>query len=133
MSLTQGPGLSQGQAINIRIAAHANQIHDDGADSVTSDAVFKTIYTYTATADKTRVLHLEATAATFGHYRVKIGGTIVRERYTTGSEPNANFLFLEPRTLSDTEVLTVEFKPYRMLAGIASHATFTALEGYIGL
>lgn len=131
MSLTQGPGLSQGQAINIRIAAHQSPIHDQAAGSVTTDASYSVIYTYTSTDNRTRVLHVEASAGTFGHYRIKIDGIIVRELHTTGSIPNANFIFFEPRTLTDTQVLTVEFKPYRLRA--ASQATFTALEGYVGL
>ena len=133
MPISHGPGLSQGQAINIRPSAHENQIHDEGANTVTSAASYKTIYTYTSTDANTRVLQIEASAATFGHYRIKVDGSTIRERYTSGSDPNANFIFIEPRTLADTEVLTVEFKPYRMLTGVASHATFTALEGYIGL
>jgi len=132
MGLSQGPGLSQGNAINVRPSAHLDQLHTQASDTVTTTA-FEEIFTYTATADSTRILQLECSASTFGHYRIKVGATVVRERYTTGQEPTANFIFLEARTLANGGIISVEFKASRFIAGVASHTTFTSMEGYIGL
>lgn len=128
--ITHGPGLSN-SIRNVRQSAHANQIFAENADTVTT-ASFEEIFSYTSTDNETRITFLECSASTFGQYRVKVDGAIKRELYTTGSQPNAIFVFPEPRTLANAEEITVEFRAYRILPGIASHSTFVAMDGYIG-
>ena len=113
MPITQGPGLSPGQILNIRPSGHANPIFAENADTVTTTA-FEEIFSYTSTDDDTKVTFFECSASVFGQYRVKIDGDIKRELYSTGSNPNVVFVFTEPRYLQ------------------SSGTTFTAMDGYIG-
>lgn len=129
MPITLGPVLSS-VIEEERTAAHAIPVHQESSSNVTTAASFTEIFSYTATANDTRILQIESTAGTFGHYKVKIEGLTKRELRTTGSNPNAMFLFIEPQTLATGESITVEFQPFRLRA--ASQDTFVALEGYVG-
>lgn len=131
MPLTQGPGLSPGQILNIRPSGHANPIFSEASDTV-STTTFEEIFSYTSTDDDTKITFLECSASVFGQYRVKVNGVIKRELYSTGSNPNVVFVFPEPRPLSSGLDITVEFKAARFINGAATHSTFTAMDGYIG-
>lgn len=113
---------------NIAISAHPFQVFDQGSDTITT-ANFEEIYTYTSSDDKTFLINLDVTVSTQSVIRVKIDGDIIRERRISHSDRNTEFIFREPRPLTDGQVLTVEAKVERLIK--ASYTSFTSLEGYL--
>ena len=113
---------------NIAISGHPNQIYNQFADTLTT-TTFEQIFYYTSTDNNTKILLVETTGGTPSTFRVKINGTIIREKRSSPLEKNIIFSFLEHRPLASGSVITVEAKVDRLIQ--ASHDTFTSIEGYI--
>jgi hypothetical protein len=113
---------------NIAVSAHPDQIFDEGADTLTT-ASFENIYTYTSTDNKTKIIRVETTAEANAVFRVKINGTVKRQRRSSALEKNVVFEFGEHRSLASGDILTVEAKIETK--HVNSYDTFTSLEGYL--
>ena len=113
---------------SISIGAHPNQIFDETADTITT-AAFEEIYSYTSTADNTRIVLVECTVSTPSILQLKINGAIKRVLRTSPTERNIRFDFSEHRKLTNGQTLSVEAKVERLIK--ASYSSFTALEGYL--
>ena len=110
------------------VGAHASPIFSEFSDTLTTLA-YEPVFSYTSASLTMKVVQLVITASQPVNLRLKIGTTVIREARTSPLERNVTFLFMEHRSLSTGQVLSVEAQAERLI--ISPVLTFTAMEGYI--
>lgn len=114
---------------DIAISSHPNQIFTENTDTVSTTASTE-IFSYTSTSNNTRIMKIECTCDTSALFTAYIDGTSIRAKRSSPLDRNVSFDFLEHRTLSATEELTIEIVVDKITTN-APFNTFVSLEGYI--
>lgn len=113
---------------NTAVSSHPNQIFDESSDIITT-AGYEEIFSYTSASNLTRVISIESRVSTPSTFRVKINGSIKREKDSSPMDRSITFEFREHRKISSGDTITVEAKVDRFIH--TTYDTFTSLEGYL--
>ena len=114
----------------VNTLSNPNQFFAEASAEI-SLASYTTILTYTAISNGTNIKYAEITGGVTCTVRMTLNGTPIRIKRINSSCPNIEFLFTEPRTINNGDVITIECKPDKAVpAFMASSTFFASLQGF---
>ena len=120
--------------VNAEVNCHPNPILPPDTTTEFPDDTTRTVLSYTATGNGTKVRWIGASGDVFGDYVVKLNGTKIRASSSHPAKGNdVEFLWHECLPLNDGDILTVEFTPCRVVEpfGIGNPAKIcSSLQGF---
>jgi hypothetical protein len=117
---------------NIAISGHPNQLFQENTVNLTT-ATYTTLLTYVAGAANTNILFAEVSGTVEALVRVKLNGTVIRQKHVSAKTPSVEFPFSEPRRIGAGDTILIEAKarkaPPAFMSGGAEF--FAALQGFV--
>lgn len=117
---------------SIAVSGHPSQIFVEDEVDVTTNT-YENILTFTAASNGTNISFVEVTGTVNAVVRMTLNGTVIRKLHCTGTQPNLQFPFPEPRTIGSGDIIRVDVKadkaPPAAMPGGANF--FASLQGFI--
>lgn len=98
---------------NTASSPHENQLFLFNTTSITTAVSYTDILTYTVVSSNTSIVYAEVSGTVSANVRLTVNGSVVRHKRLGGSNPNIDFIFYEPLTLTIDDIITLEAKPYK--------------------
>jgi hypothetical protein len=116
---------------NIAISSHPNQLFQESTVNLTT-AAYTTLLTYVAGVANTNISFVEVSGTVEALIRMKLNGTVIRQKHVSASRQSIDFPFIEPRRIGVGDTVIIEAKarkaPPAFMSGGAEF--FASLQGY---